>query len=186
VFLLVGLGNPGEEFALTRHNVGFRVLDALVDGLGLRWHKQRKFAWTKGERKGQELYFLKPLTFMNRSGEGLRLFFAHCPLREWEMVVVHDDLDFPPGRVRVKRNGGTGGHRGLESIAEAWGGLDFGRVRVGIGRPKEREEVVEYVLGIPQGEEATQLREGEERAREALLWIVEKGWQVTMNVFNTS
>lgn len=100
-------------------------------------------------------------------------------------MVVHDDLDFPVGVVRIKRGGGTGGHRGLESILEAWGSPDFLRVRVGIGRPPSQEEVVDYVLGIPEGEECKILQKGEERARKALQYIIEKSWQEAMNIFNS-
>ena len=185
MFLLVGLGNPGEQFARTRHNVGFRVLEGLARELDLRWKRIHQVEWAGGFFHSRQVYLLKPLTFMNRSGEGLRFFLTHHRLFDAELVVVHDDLDFPPGVIRLKKGGGTGGHRGLESILAAWGDPDFIRVRVGIGRPLLKEQVVEYVLGIPEGEEAMVLAEGEKRARDALCWIIEKGVNVAMNHFNS-
>ncbi|NSW77073.1 MAG: aminoacyl-tRNA hydrolase, partial [Candidatus Atribacteria bacterium] len=153
MFLLVGLGNPGKRFAQTRHNVGFRVLERFAEDFHLRWKQEDLVEWTTWIWEDQPIYLLKPLTFMNRSGEGLRFFLTRHRFSAPELVVVHDDLDFPPGVVRIRKGGGTGGHRGVESIIATWGNPDFIRVRVGIGRPPLKEEVVEYVLGVPEGEE---------------------------------
>lgn len=186
MFLLVGLGNPGSEFVHTRHNVGFRVLDGLAVDFGLRWRREGRVEWTTGCDEGETFYLLKPLTFMNRSGEGLRFFLTRHDLPGLELVVVHDDLDFPPGVVRIKKGGGTGGHRGLESVLVAWGNPDFIRVRVGIGRPPNREAVVEHVLGVPEGDEAQLLAESEKKARDALRLIMVRGLEVAMNIVNAS
>lgn len=186
MFLLVGLGNPGKRFAQTRHNVGFRVLERFAEDFHLHWKQEDLVEWTTWIWEDQLIYLLKPLTFMNRSGEGLRFFLARHRFSAPELVVVHDDLDFPPGVVRIKKGGGTGGHRGVESIMATWGNPDFVRVRVGIGRPPFKEEVVEYVLGVPEGEEVGILIEGEKRAKEALCCIIKKGPERAMNCFNVS
>ncbi len=168
MFLLLGLGNPGEQFARTRHNVGFRVIESFAKDLGLRWRRLREVEWAAGLFQNERIYLLKPLTFMNRSGEGLRFFLTRYHLSNPTLIVVHDDLDFPPGVVKIKKDGGTGGHRGLESVLFAWGTPDFVRIRIGIGRPPMKEEVVEYVLGVPKDEEERILAEGEKRAKDAL------------------
>ncbi|MEN3185106.1 MAG: aminoacyl-tRNA hydrolase [Atribacterota bacterium] len=186
MFLLVGLGNPGKRFAQTRHNVGFRVLERFGEDFHLCWKKENGIEWATWILEGQPVYLLKPLTFMNRSGEGLCFFLTRRCFLTPELVVVHDDLDFPPGVIRIKRGGGSGGHRGVESIMAAWGSADFVRVRVGIGRPSFKEEVVEYVLSVPEGEEVRALVEGEKKAKEALRCIIEKGLERAMNCFNVS
>lgn len=182
----MGLGNPGKRFAQTRHNVGFRVLERFAEDFHLRWTQEDFFEWTTWIWEDRPIYLLKPLTFMNRSGEGLRFFLTRHRFSAPELVVVHDDLDFPPGVVRIKKGGGTGGHRGVESIVATWGNPDFIRVRVGIGRPSLKEEVVEYVLGVPEGEEGRILIEGEKKAKDALYWIIKEGLERAMNRFNIS
>jgi PTH1 family peptidyl-tRNA hydrolase len=184
VFLVVGLGNPGMKFSATRHNAGFRVLDLVIERLQLSWKHEDRFSWAKGISGGKTAYFVKPLTFMNLSGEGLLAFFAHHECDFETIIVVHDELDFPPGVVRIKRGGGVAGHKGLQSVVEALGTEDFVRVRVGIGKPKNREEVVDYVLGIPQGEECELLKSAEKKAAEAVLCILENGVERTMSFFN--
>ncbi|MGQ9622901.1 MAG: aminoacyl-tRNA hydrolase [Candidatus Caldatribacteriaceae bacterium] len=185
MFLVVGLGNPGVKFSATRHNAGFRVLDLVTERLQLSWKHEDRFSWAKGVTGGKAAYFVKPLTFMNLSGEGLLAFFAHHECDFETIIVVHDELDFPPGVVRIKRGGGVAGHKGLQSVVEALGTEDFVRVRVGIGKPKNREEVVDHVLGIPQGEECELLKSAEKKAAEAVLCILENGVERTMSLFNT-
>lgn len=184
MFLLVGLGNPGAKFSATRHNAGFRVLDLIAEHLQLSWKYEDHFSWAKGVSGRKTVYLVKPLTFMNLSGEGLLAFFAHHEGDFETIIVVYDELDFPPGVVRIKRGGGVAGHKGLQSIVEVLGTKDFVRVRVGIGRPKNREEVVDHVLGVPQGEECELLKSAEKRAAEAVLCILENGVERTMSLFN--
>ncbi|WP_438317917.1 aminoacyl-tRNA hydrolase [Candidatus Caldatribacterium sp. SIUC1] len=184
MFLAVGLGNPGTRFERTRHNAGFRVVDILAERLGVPWKSEDRFSWARGMVGEKTLYLLKPLTFMNLSGEGLLAFFAHHGCTFEELIVVHDELDFPPGVVRIKVGGGVAGHRGLQSIVEALGREDFVRVRVGIGKPERRELVVDHVLGVPEKEESAILEAAEKKAAEAVLCIVEWGVQRAMNVFN--
>jgi len=146
--LVVGLGNPGPEYAQTRHNAGFWLTDELARQHGGRFRPESKF---HGETcrialAGQELWLLKPMTFMNRSGQAVVALarFHRIPLPA--MLVVHDDLDLPPGVVRLKRSGGHGGHNGLRELIGQLGGNDFARLRLGIGHPGDSREVLDYVL----------------------------------------
>lgn len=185
MFLVVGLGNPGKRFAETRHNAGFRVVDRVAERLGCSWKSADRFSFARGTVGGKEVYLVKPLTFMNLSGEGLLAFFAHHGWVFEDIVVVHDELDFPPGTVRIKRGGGVAGHRGLQSLVDALGRSDFIRVRVGIGKPENKDLVVDHVLGVPEGEERMLLAEAEEKAAEAVLCILGEGLAKAMNLYNT-
>jgi len=146
-WLFVGLGNPGPEYAGNRHNVGFMVVDALA-----RAHKgsvRQTKAWGKlGEARiaGRTVGLLKPQTFMNGSGEAVEKYLIARPVEIGSIVVVHDDMDLDPGRVSIKQGGGDGGHRGLRSIIARLGDTGFNRIRMGVGRPPEGEDPVEWVL----------------------------------------
>ncbi|MBP9015130.1 MAG: aminoacyl-tRNA hydrolase [Candidatus Atribacteria bacterium] len=185
VYLIVGLGNPGEKYSLTRHNVGFRVVDRFSHQCYWKWRNiDHRLSWTEGEVKGNKVYLLKPLTYMNQSGEGLLYFPQFSLFSEGELIVVHDEMDFPPGVVRLKKGGGSAGHRGLNSLIETLKRNDFLRIRVGIGKPLSREKAIDYVLGIPEGEEKVLLDEGEKKAVSALFSILEEGWERAMNKYN--
>jgi len=143
VTLYVGLGNPGPTYEKTRHNIGFRVIDRLVTGTGARNISKRSF---DGELYRQrDLLFLKPLTFMNLSGRSVKavMDFFKIPLED--LVVIHDDIDLPLGTIRYKVGGGSGGHNGLKSIDESVG-REYLRMRIGVGKPTRKSEVVSYVL----------------------------------------
>ncbi|MDR1275203.1 MAG: aminoacyl-tRNA hydrolase [Candidatus Accumulibacter sp.] len=149
--LVVGLGNPGAEYEDNRHNLGFWFVDRLAQDLGAAWAPQGKFFGAVARRG--ELRLLKPATFMNCSGRSvaaLALFYRILPD---EILVVHDDLDLPPGSIRVKQGGGNGGHNGLKDVQASLGTPDFWRLRLGIGHPGDREAVLKHVLKAPRGEE---------------------------------
>ena len=153
--LIVGLGNPGREYESTRHNVGFRWVDELALAQKLNFKSEAKFhgLTARGQLHGHEVLLLKPQTFMNASGRSvaaLALFYKILPN---EMLVVHDELDLPPGTARLKIGGGHGGHNGLKDIIAHLGNKDFWRLRIGIGHPGERNEVSGYVLHDPRREE---------------------------------
>ncbi len=143
MWLFVGLGNPGPTYEKTRHNIGFRVIDAMRARTGARDISKKSF---QGElyRQGN-LFFLKPTTFMNLSGNSVApvLHFFKIPLEH--LVVIHDDIDLKFGEIRLKRGGGNGGHNGLKSI-DAAVGRDYIRLRMGVGKPKHKSQVVDYVL----------------------------------------
>jgi len=185
VFLVIGLGNPGQKYQYSRHNVGFRVVDILSEQYHWKWNEKKNFQWCHGNIDNHELYLVKPLTYMNLSGLGLLSFISYINKSFENKIIVHDELDLPLGKIRIHRDGGAAGHKGVLSIAEYFDLENFIRLRVGIGRPKQKDEITNYVLLKPTSDEATVLAESEKRSAEALLGIVTQGVQYAMNRFNT-
>jgi PTH1 family peptidyl-tRNA hydrolase len=144
--IIVGLGNPGQEYANTRHNVGFDVVDKVVDQLGGKWKKEKGVAWCMIGKQ----HFIKPLQFMNASGQSLQEFMKYkklALLSSADMLVIHDDLDFPLGEIHEQQNRSAGGHNGVQSMIDALGTQDFSRIRIGIGNNREANIPAEdYVL----------------------------------------
>lgn len=153
--LIVGLGNPGREYEDTRHNVGFWWVDALAQAQKISFKSEAKFHGLTGRGMAHEheVLLLKPHTFMNHSGRSVGMFAQFYKIEPTEILVVHDELDLPPGIVRLKMGGGHGGHNGLKDIISHLGTKDFWRLRLGIGHPGERTEVSNYVLNAPRPEE---------------------------------
>ncbi len=144
---VVGLGNPGSRYAGTRHNAGFLLVDLLARRHGVKLTARRhEAAWAEIELAGERTILIEPLAYMNRSGPPVAAFAADLGIPPEAVLVAHDELDLPPARIRIKRGGGTAGHRGLESLVAALGTRDFPRLRIGIGRPPEEIPVVDYVL----------------------------------------
>jgi len=146
--LIVGLGNPGEKYERTRHNAGFWWVDAVAERKRAAWKRETKFSGsvTRVEEGGREFTLLKPATYMNESGRSVSALMRFFKIGPGELLVVHDELDLPPGAVKLKRGGGTGGHNGLEDIVDALGTKDFWRLRVGIGHPGHKDLVADYVV----------------------------------------
>lgn len=184
-WLLVGLGNPGPEYQLSRHNIGFLVLDALAEAEGFRWSRSPLSETSEGTISGNRVLLLKPMTYMNLSGRAVAPVVRELGIALERVLVVHDDLDLPFGRLRFRKDGGDGGHKGVRSVAEAIGG-DFLRLKVGIGRPQRKEEVIDYVLSPFSQEQMERLPQLLERTTEAILSLLEEGLQIAMNRFNAS
>ena len=146
--LIVGLGNPGREYERTRHNAGYWWVDSIAGRKKARWTKESKFSgWiARVEEGGRDFWMLKPATYMNESGRSVSAFLRFHKIDPAAMLVVHDELDLPPGTVRLKKGGGTGGHNGLTDIVDALGTKEFWRLRVGIGHPGHKDLVADYVL----------------------------------------
>jgi len=143
VKLFVGLGNPRSEYEKTRHNIGFRVIDKLVDDFGARNISKTSF---QGELyRAGNLFFLKPLTYMNLSGKSVLAVKQFFKIETEDIIVIHDDIDLPFGAIRIKHGGGHGGHNGLKSL-DAMIGKEYLRVRIGVGKPEHKSQVVDYVL----------------------------------------
>lgn len=178
--IVVGLGNPGREYAKTRHNAGFLALDRFAEEAGLAFSK-KGFHSLYCHAAGRGLVLVKPQTFMNKSGLALGELaaFYKVPAERW--IVLHDELDLPPGVVRIKKGGGTAGHNGLASIVEATGESGFLRIRLGIGRPPAHLDGAEYVL---QGASAALLSPLAEKGADALALILEEGAARAMNQIN--
>ena len=180
--VIVGLGNPGVRHQGNRHNIGFQVADKLAENNYIPILKKRlKAFYGIGKIDSQEVVLAKPMTFMNRSGEAVRRIADFFKVGIEDLIVVHDDLDLPFGRLRFKRRGGDGGHQGVHSIIEAMGGNTFLRLKVGIGRPPRGMEVAEYVLCNFNEMQQPHLSEIRSRAAEALVVMLSEGLEAAMN-----
>ena len=161
---MVGLGNPGADFAETRHNAGFWFCERLAHELGVGLARESRFHGFVGQARSAGVWLLEPQTFMNRSGQSVRALAQFYRILPAEMLVVHDELDLPPGQMRLKFGGGLGGHNGLKDITAHLGTQDYWRLRVGIGHPGDRNEVINYVLKPPRREERDEIDAGLDRA----------------------
>ena len=185
MFLIVGLGNPGDEYRDSRHNAGFMAAARFTDAHGLgRLRSRYGGRWCEGSVRGREVAILLPQTFMNNSGEAVAKAASRKHIDPDEIIVVHDDMDFPFGTVRLRQAGGAGGHRGLESVIAALGTDDFNRVRIGIGRPEDPEvDPRDWVLE-PFDVSAGALEPVLECASDGIEAIVASGIEAAMNRFN--
>ena len=179
--LVAGLGNPGPEYQQTRHNIGFMVVDRLAADFGLNWDKSSKAEASIA--KSGDLVLVKPLAFMNRSGFPVLAVAQFYKIEPFEMLIVFDDFALPLGRLRIRPDGGTGGHNGLESIIVQFGTDKIPRLRIGIGGAPV-EGAVDHVLGGFFEEEQPMVRSAIDRSVEAVKWAIDKGLVSAMNTFN--
>jgi peptidyl-tRNA hydrolase, PTH1 family len=184
--LVIGLGNPGLKYEHTRHNVGYRVVDSLAKKLGWTWNESRSRAVLASGTLGNErVVLVKPITYMNLSGEAVSALLRWYKVQPEDIVVVCDDLDLPVGKVRLRTRGSAGGQKGLDNIILQLHTDMFPRLRVGIGRPtNSRMDAIDYVLGTPTGDERILLATGEDRAVEAIELLIRQGTATTMNIIN--
>lgn len=187
VALIVGLGNPGPQYEETRHNAGFWFVEQVARQQGEQFRLENKF---NGEIarvviKGQQVWLLKPNTFMNRSGQSVAALarFYKIPLEN--ILVVHDELDLPPGTARLKQGGGHGGHNGLRDIVAQMGSKDFMRLRIGIGHPGDSKQVSNYVLSRASAEDQRLIEQSLEVALEVLPQMVSGEFQKAMNTLHS-
>ena len=185
-FLIVGLGNPGKDYAATRHNVGFMALDRLAKCLGIEWEASKKFTsrLAKGRQDGNTVFLSKPQGYMNLSGQFVAPLAQYYQIPNERVMVVVDDLDLPLGAVRMRPGGGTGGHRGLDSIQGLLGKDDFPRLRLGIGRPESNRDVSSFVLGKFAEAENELLEKVLETAVDQLTCWMLQGIGQAMNNYN--
>ena len=187
-WLIVGLGNPGPEYAKTRHNVGFRCLDLLAEKLGVRVDKA-KFQGLYGQTDyhGNRLYLLKPLTYMNLSGRSVLQLSAFFQVPPQRIIVLFDDISLEPGRLRVRPNGSAGGHNGIKSIIAELGSQEFPRVKLGVGaKPNPDFDLAAWVLSTFSAQEEKALLVSLENGAQAALTIIDQGTAVAANNFNGS
>jgi peptidyl-tRNA hydrolase, PTH1 family len=180
--MIVGLGNPGPEHLLTRHNAGFWFVDALAARLGGRFRSHTRFQGEicRAQLGSREITLLKPTTYMNRSGLAIRSLADYLKVEPAEILVAHDELDLPVGEVRFKLGGGPGGHNGVRDTITHLG-PDFWRLRLGVGHPGERSEVIDYVLRRAPKEEEDEILAAVEQALEALPVFIDQGAERAMN-----
>lgn len=183
--LIAGLGNPGDRYSSTRHNIGFMVIDALGSRHGIRVDKNKKRSLTGNAIiAGEKALMAKPQTFMNLTGEALGPLFSFLDIEVTDVIVVHDDLDLDFGRIKIKSGGGHGGHNGIRSLISHFGDKNFVRVRVGIGKPPKGWDISKYVLNPFSAEEKKGLDDLLERAADAVEMIISAGYLKAMNAFN--
>lgn len=182
MWVVVGLGNPGPEYAHTRHNAGFMVVDVLARrwGIALELDADGRARRGRGTHASQPVLLLEPLVYMNRSGEVLDGVTA-----AEHVIAVYDDLDLPAGRLRIRLRGGSGGHRGVASLAERLGN-EFPRLRIGVGRPPLGVEAADYVLAPLAAEDESQLSQAAERACDAIETMITEGPAAAMSRFNAA
>ena len=182
--LIVGLGNPGAEYTETRHNAGFWFCERLADKLGARFSHESRFHGLVANAREAGVMLLMPQTFMNRSGQSVGALARFYRITPAEILVVHDELDIPPGQLRLKFGGGLGGHNGLKDITAHCGTQDFWRLRIGIGHPGDRNQVVNFVLKPPRREERDLIDEAVERALSAWPQLVDGNWNAASTKLN--
>ncbi|MET0426132.1 MAG: aminoacyl-tRNA hydrolase [Actinoplanes sp.] len=187
-WLVVGLGNPGKEYAGNRHNVGFMVADLLASRVGAKFGRSKRGAAEMAEGRlgfgGPKLVLVKPLTFMNLSGGPVVALAQFFKVPVSNVIAVHDELDVPFGQVRAKRGGGEGGHNGLRSMSKSLASKEYARVRVGIGRPPGRQEPADYVLSDFSGAERKELDFLVDRAADVTEAIVQEGVEWAQNKYH--
>jgi len=185
VYLIVGLGNPGSRYKDTRHNVGFQTIDLWCHGLGVRLCKrgfQSRNNWFRFQ--GKKVMLLCPLTFMNQSGQAVRACAGYYGFEPKDILVIHDDIDLPVGRVKMVRGSGSGGHKGVQSVIDHLGSTRFSRIKIGIGRPRYGEAIEDYVLAPFYRDERDTVRKVLLTATQACELFVSEGIEPAMNKTN--
>ncbi len=182
--LIVGLGNPGKKYENTRHNTGFKVIDETLKKLNVKLdHNKFNADYACINRNGEKIYFLKPLTFMNLSGEAVAPFMKYFDIDINDLIVVHDDLDLPVGKIRLRQSGSCGGQNGMRNIIDLLHSQDIKRIRVGIGKDP-LIPVVDYVLGKTKPEDLTAYNQSIDKASDALVYALDNDFSKVMSNFN--
>src|SRR4030042_5085376 len=194
VKIIVGLGNPGRRYEKTRHNLGFICVNRLAREFNIRMNKSQGKARTgKGRIAGNEVLLARPQTYMNLSGESVKLLLNKTHTSMDELIVIHDDLDLPVGKIRIRSGGGSGGHKGINSIFQETGSREFYRIRIGIGRPPTvkngieipEDDVIDYVLSNFNPDEKKIIEKSIPIAAEAVISLITDGLTATMNKYNS-
>jgi PTH1 family peptidyl-tRNA hydrolase len=187
IHLVIGLGNPGERYRTTRHNAGFMVIDVISDTFAIALNKKKFDAeFGRGFIEGVEVILVKPQSFMNRSGPPVQKLAAYFKISTQNILVIHDDIDLNLGRLKIKEKGGGGGHNGINSLINALNGVNFSRLRIGIGRPNEHMGIIDHVLGRFTPEESEVMKRTIARAKEAVVTILCSGIKEGMNRVNVN
>lgn len=185
MYLIIGLGNPEEEYGKTRHNMGFNVINKLSNKYGIEVNK-KKFEGLCGDGmiEGEKIILLKPQTYMNLSGKSIAQVVNFYKIQLENIIVIYDDIDIEPGLIRIRKKGSSGSHNGMKSVIAELGTEEFMRVRVGIGKPKYEGDMINYVIGGVSEQEQKELEIGVEKAKEAVIEILKSGIDIAMNKFN--
>lgn len=185
MYLIVGLGNPEQEYSKTRHNMGFNVINEISKQYGIEVNKSKfKGLYGSGVIEGQKVILLKPQTYMNLSGESIIEAMNFYKIGVEKLIVIYDDIDINPGSIRIRKSGSSGTHNGMKSVINHIKTEDFCRVRVGIGKPAENIDMISYVLGYISEEELKELEKGTKEAKNAVIEIIKNNVDSAMNKFN--
>lgn len=185
MYLIVGLGNPETDYAKTRHNMGFNVINKLAKEYDVEISR-KKFNSEYGSTiiNGEKVVFVKPQTFMNASGEAVIEFVNFYKVELDKVIVIYDDIDLEPGKIRIRKSGSSGSHNGMKSVIKFLNSEKFPRIRVGIGKPEKNVNMIEYVIGFVSEEDRKKLEIGEEKAKKAVMEILKNGIESGMNLYN--
>ncbi len=185
MYIIVGLGNPGREYAGTRHNIGFDVITRLSDDYNIPLDfKKHKAVCGKGYIEGQKVILAQPQTYMNLSGESVRELMDYYKIEEDELIIIYDDISLDVGQLRIRTKGSAGGHNGIKSIISHLGTQEFNRIKVGVGDKPKGWDLADYVLGRFPEEEEPKVRESLKRASDACKMIIVDGIDSAMNQYN--
>lgn len=185
MYLIVGLGNPEKDYSNTRHNMGFNTINKLAKQYEIEVTKSKfKGLYGSGIIEGEKVILLKPQTFMNLSGESIKEILQFYKLEIEQLIVIYDDIDIEPGVIKIRKTGGPGTHNGMKSVVHELNTQNFKRVRIGIGMPEEKKDLIEYVIGAIPEEEKEKLEKGTDLAKEAVIEIIKSGIDIAMNKFN--
>lgn len=184
--LIVGLGNPGKDYEKTRHNIGFLAVDKLAEDLGIDITKNKfRALYGEGNCKGEKVVLIKPLTYMNLSGESLSQAIQWYKPNLEDIFVIYDDMDLPVGKLRLRTKGSAGGHNGIKSLIQHLGTQEFNRIRIGVGRPHPGSDVIKHVLTNFRKEEWPDVDEAVSKMKPLIECIIDQNFTIAMNRFNT-
>lgn len=185
MFLIIGLGNPEKDYGNTRHNMGFNVINKIAEKYNIEINKTKfKALFGSGNINNEKVVLLKPQTFMNLSGESVKEAIDFYKIDLENILIIYDDIDLNPGKIRIKKSGGPGTHNGMRSIVQNLGTENFARLRVGIGKPEGHIDLVEYVIGHINQEDKDLLENGVDLAVKAIDTIIDENIDVAMNMYN--
>ena len=185
MYLIVGLGNPESEYAHTRHNMGFDTINELAKNNNINITKTKfKALYETGIIQNEKVILLKPQTYMNLSGEAIKEARDFYNVKPEEIIVIYDDIDIEKGKIKLRKKGGPGSHNGMKSVVQELNTTDFIRIRVGIGQPEFKGDMINYVIGKVPEEEQKILQQGTKKASEAIEEILKNGIDIAMNKFN--
>ena len=185
MYLIIGLGNPEEKYAKTRHNMGFDTINKLAKKYKIEMNRTKfKSMYGIGNIENNKVILVKPQTYMNLSGEAVREFVNFYKPEKERLIIIYDDMDIKKGIIKIRKKGGPGNHNGMKSIIQELGNIDFPRIRIGIGTPEYKNDIINYVIGNIPEEEYTILQTGVEKAELAVEEIIKNGIDTAMNKYN--
>ena len=185
MYLIIGLGNPEEEYDKTRHNMGFNAINKIAQKYNIEIRRSKfQGLYENGIIENEKVILVKPQTYMNLSGNCVKEFADFYKIEKDKIIIIYDDMDIEPGEIKIRKKGSSGGHNGIKSIIQMLGTEEFPRIRIGIGKPEHKEDKINFVLGEIPEEEKEKLEEGVEKAKQAVIEILKNGIEIAMNKFN--